>query len=58
MSHDSGFRRNDHDSTHMPRLRQQKRSKASRAYEERLKRRHKDHEEERLAAQETVQTAE
>ncbi|MEN8041191.1 MAG: hypothetical protein ABFR95_06765 [Actinomycetota bacterium] len=43
MSHDSGFRRNDHDSTHRPTTRRQKGSKASRAYEERLARRHKEH---------------
>lgn len=40
MSHDSGFRRMDHDSTHQPTARRQKGSKASRAYEERLSRRH------------------
>jgi hypothetical protein len=54
MSHDSGFRRNDHDSTHRPRLRQQKGSKASRAYEERLTRRHKEHEQARSADSEAA----
>ena len=38
MSHDSGFRRNDHDSTHGPTLRRQKASKASQHFEERLRR--------------------
>ncbi len=55
MSHDSGFRRSDHDSTHRPRFRQQKGSKASRAYEERLTRRHREHEEERRADKEAEQ---
>lgn len=58
MSHDSGFRRNDHDATHQPRLRQQKGSKSSRAYEERLARRHKEHEQERNAEQEPAQSEE
>jgi hypothetical protein len=44
MSHDSGFRRNDYDSTHQPAMRQRKRSKASRLYEDRLKRRYATHE--------------
>ncbi len=57
MSHDSGFRRNDHDSTHKPRLREQRRSKASQAYEERLMRRHREHEA-RKPETETPQTEE
>lgn len=40
MGHDSGFRRNDHDSTHQPAIRRRKGSKVSRAYEGRLSRRH------------------
>jgi hypothetical protein len=55
MSHDSGFRRNDRISTYQPRFRQQKNSKASRAYEERLTRRHKEHEETRRAVQESAE---
>lgn len=47
MSHDSGFRRNDHDSTHQPAQSRQRGSKASRAYEERLIRRHVEHEQAR-----------
>jgi hypothetical protein len=58
MSHDSGFRRSDHDSTHRPRYRQQKGSKASRAYEERLTRRHKEQAEARRAEQKTARTEE
>lgn len=38
MSHDSGFRRNDHDSTHRPAVRRQQASKASQHFEERLRR--------------------
>ena len=44
MSHDSGFRRNDHDSTHRPTMRRQRRDKASRALEDRMKRRYETHE--------------
>ncbi len=44
MSHDSGFRRNDHDSAHQPAQRLRRGSKASRAYEERLIRRHAEQE--------------
>ncbi len=44
MSHDSGFRRNDHDSTHGPALRKQTRSKASDDFEARMKKRHANHE--------------
>jgi len=44
MSHDSGFRRNDHDATHGPTMRRQRRSKASQAFEDRMKRRHADQE--------------
>ncbi len=39
MSHDSGFRRNDHDSTHGPTMRRQKASKASQHFEDRMRRR-------------------
>ena len=37
MSHDSGFRRNDHDNTHGAALRQQGRNKASKMMEDRLR---------------------
>ncbi len=39
MSHDSGFRRGDHDSTHHLRARRQIHDKASEQFEERLRRR-------------------
>ena len=38
MSHDSGFRRNDHDTTHGPTMRRQGHSKASNQLEERMRR--------------------
>ncbi len=38
MSHDSGFRRNDHDSTHGPTMRRQKTSKASQHFEDVMRR--------------------
>jgi len=38
MSHDSGFRRNDHDSTHQPTMRRQSHAKASEHFEERMRR--------------------
>ena len=44
MSHDSGFRRNDHDSMHRPTLQRQGTTKASRHLEEQMKRRHEHHE--------------
>ena len=44
MSHDSGFRRNDHDSTHGPTMRKQGRNKASRDFEDRMRRRYDTHE--------------
>ena len=44
MSHDSGFRRNDHDSTHRPTMRKQGRDKASRHFEDRMKRRYETQE--------------
>lgn len=44
MSHDSGFRRNDHDATHGPTMRKQGRAKASRHFEDRIKRRYETHE--------------
>ncbi len=44
MSHDSGFRRNDHDATHGPTTRRQSRDKASQHFEERMKRRYDTHE--------------
>lgn len=47
MSHDSGFRRSDRNSTQRPATRRQKGSKASRAYEERLGRRHAQQEQAR-----------
>jgi hypothetical protein len=58
MSHDSGFRRSDHDSTHQPAMRQRKRSKASRLYEDRLKRRYTTHEKTRELLKETTPPAE
>lgn len=58
MSHDSGFRRNDHDSTHQPAMRRPRRAKASRIYEERLKRRHTEHDRARNLIQETTPPAE
>lgn len=44
MSHDSGFRRNDHDATHRPEMRKQGRSKASVDFETKMKKRHAEHE--------------
>ena len=44
MSHVSGFRRNDHESVHRPTMRRQGRSKASRHFEDRMKRRYETHE--------------
>ena len=44
MSHDGGFRRNDHDSTHGPALRKQPRSKASAHFEAKRKKQHEHHE--------------
>jgi hypothetical protein len=44
MSHDSGFRRNDHDSTHGPATQKRGRNKASRAFEDRMRRRYDTHE--------------
>ena len=38
MSHDSGFRRNDHDTTHGPTMRRQGQAKASSQLEERMRR--------------------
>lgn len=58
MSHDSGFRRSDRGSTHQPARGQQKRSKASRAYEDRLARRHKEQAQARKQAEESEQTEE
>jgi len=57
MSHDSGFRRNDHDSTHRPAQHRQRGSKASRAYEERLIRRHVEHEQTRKPVNEQEATS-
>ena len=37
MSHDSGFRRNDHDNTHGAAMRQKGRNKASKMLEDRLR---------------------
>lgn len=44
MSHDSGFRRNDHDSTHRATLLRQGQAKASQQFEDQMKRRHEHHE--------------
>lgn len=44
MSHDSGFRRNDHDSTHRTTLLRQGQAKASQQFEDQMKRRHEHHE--------------
>ena len=38
MSHDSGFRRNDHDATHGPTMRRKSHAKASDHFEERMRR--------------------
>jgi hypothetical protein len=57
MSHDSGFRRNDHDSTHGPAVRKQPRSKASAEFEARMKKRHEHHERLRKLLAERKQTA-
>ncbi len=54
MSHNSGFRRNDYDSTHRPTKPQRRGSKASQAYEERLRRRHADSEQARKNADKAV----
>jgi hypothetical protein len=44
MSHDSGFRRQDHDSTHGPTMRKRGRNKASRVFEDRMRRRYETQE--------------
>ncbi len=44
MSHDSGFRRHDQDASHQRTMRRQGRDKASRAFEDRMKRRYDTHE--------------
>ena len=57
MSHDSGFRRNDHDSTHGPTMRNQGRNKASQHFEDRMKRRHETHEKMRKLMEDRKTTA-
>ncbi len=54
MSHDSGFRRNDHDSTHRTTLQRQTSTKASQHFEERMKRRHEHHERLRKLLEERI----
>lgn len=44
MSHDSGFRRHDQDASHQPTMRRKGRDKASRHFEDRMKRRYETHE--------------
>jgi hypothetical protein len=44
MSHDSGFRRGDHNSTHDQRMRRQLHDKSSDQFEERLRRRREESE--------------
>jgi len=53
VSHTSGFRRNDHDTTHRPPSIRQRRAKASQTYEQRLQRRHLAHERERAALEQS-----
>jgi hypothetical protein len=50
MSHNSGFRPKDHDSTHRSTKPQRSGSKAFRAFEERFSRRYSEHERARRAA--------
>jgi hypothetical protein len=57
MSHDSGFRRNDHDSTHQPAQSRRRGFKSSRAYEERLIRRHAEQEQTRKTANDKEATS-
>ncbi len=38
MGHDNGFRRNDHDSTHGPTMMRQSTGKASKHFEDRMRR--------------------
>jgi len=57
MSHDSGFRRNDHDATHRPAMRRQTKSKASAQFEEKMKKRHANHERLRKVLEERKQAA-
>lgn len=57
MSHDSGFRRNDHDATHRPAVRKQSRSKASVDFEAKMQKRHTNHERLRKVLEERKQTA-
>lgn len=57
MSHDSGFRRNDHDSTHRPTQRRQTKSKASVDFEEKMRKRHANHERLRKVLQERKRAA-
>ena len=57
MSHDSGFRRNDHDSTHGPTAQKHGRDKASQQFEDRMKRRHETHEKMRNLMEDRKATA-
>ena len=58
MSHDSGFRRNDHDTTHGPTLRKHGRDKASQHFEDRMKRRYETQEKMRKLMEERKEIAE
>lgn len=44
MSHDSGFRRSDHDSTHRPAMMRRPTTKASQHFEDRLRRKREQRE--------------
>jgi hypothetical protein len=57
MSHDSGFRRNDHDSTHGPTMRRKTRSKSSADFEAKMQKRHANHERLRKLLEERKQPA-
>ena len=57
MSHDSGFRRNDHDTTHGPTKQKQGRDKATQHFEDRMKRRHETHEKMRKLMEDRKATA-
>lgn len=57
MSHDSGFRRNDHDATHRPTMRKRASSKASAELEARMQKRYANHERLRKVLEERKQPA-
>ncbi|MDJ0923350.1 MAG: hypothetical protein QNJ77_02210 [Acidimicrobiia bacterium] len=57
MSHDSGFRRRDQDASHQPTMRKQGRDKASRHFEDRMKRRYDTQEKMRKLMEERKEAA-